>query len=58
MNEKTSIEWQLDQEDVILKIEVRMNGAWFMKLAIQIYQKLSLPLRPADRLIESDDEVK
>ena len=58
MIDKVKIEWAVDQNDVLLQIEIRMDGHWFLDRARQIYHALSPQRRPADHLLEDIPEVK
>ena len=40
MTERVEVDWEVDREEVILHVRVRMSGAWFIERARQIYQVL------------------
>ena len=57
MTEKTRVDWYVEQDEVVLRLELRMSGHWFIERARQIYQVLqpaTPPPRPAaERLRDS-----
>ena len=48
--EKLKTDWRLDGEDVVLTIELRMAGHWFLERARQVHEALSPVRRPGGRL--------
>lgn len=58
MAEKVKLDWSMDQNDVVLQIEIRMDGHWFLARARQIYHALSPQRHPADHLLEDIPEIK
>ena len=54
MSEKLTTDWRLDGEDVVVTIELRMAGHWFIERARQVHEVLSPARRPADRLLERE----
>ena len=54
--ERCKVNWGVDEKDVIITVEIRVDGHWFMDIARNIYHTLSPSRRPADRLLEGLDE--
>lgn len=44
--ERTRVDWEMDGQDVVLRIELRMTGEWFLQRAHEIYSCLSALHRP------------